>query len=146
MLAYNNGLINFKNMGYGGLLGVETATEYWGLSTFSGFSPILLVNDDSLSFDGYESEFAFTILAVPSVNIENVVAITDRLFVTDLEQTVCDMVRYNRHEFHLYETLLSAFDESDCDKKRLEKLAREYGIWERMNELYREALETEGEG
>lgn len=58
----------------------------------------------------------------------------------------CDMVRYNRHEFHLFETLLSAFDESKCDKKRLKRPAKGYKIWGRMKKLYKEALKTEGEG
>ena len=145
-MAFNNNLASLRGTSYKGLLGVETATEYWGLSTYSGFSPIFLVNDDSFGEDGYESSFAFTILAVPNVNKDNVVKFSDDLYVTDLEQTVCDMVRYNRHEFHLYETVLSAFDEDDCDKERLEKLARSYVIWEKMLDIYKRACEVEGEG
>lgn len=55
------------------------------------------------------------------------------------------MVRYNRHEFHLFETLLSAYD-GMVNIERLENLAKQYGILDKMRRLYEEALETEDEG
>ena len=113
-----------------GIIGVESATEYWGLSTFYSFRTIMLL-DNKQSENGYEFLGS---LFVPDVNKENIVYLNTHTRVTDKEQTVCDMVRYNRHEFHLYETLLSAFDEECVDLKRLEKLARGYGIWDKMLE------------
>ena len=55
------------------------------------------------------------------------------------------MVRYNRHEFHLYETLISAIDDKMADLDRLEKLARQYNVWDKMQELLKEALIAEEE-
>ena len=107
---------------YSGLLGVEAATSYWGLSTFPYNIPIFLVNDNAMNENGYSVDSALAMLFVPNVNTENIVRLSKHLSVTDPEQTVCDMVRYNRHEFHLFETLLHAY-EGDVDRERLEELA-----------------------
>lgn len=125
-----------------GLIGVESATEYWGLSTFYSFRTIMLFNDNTMDRNG--TEFLGS-LFVPDVNEENTVYLNKHTRVTDKEQTVCDMVRYNRHEFHLYETLISAFDEGCVDLERLEKLARGYGIWDKMLEELEQARIAEEE-
>lgn len=122
-----------------GIIGVEAATAYWGLSTFPYDIPIFLFNDDTLDNEGHEERFSSIYLFVPNVNMENTVRLSDTLCVTDREQTVCDMVRYNRHEFHLFETVMDALEDKRTDLVKLEKLARQYGIWERINEIYEEA-------
>lgn len=126
---------------YSGLLGVESATAYWGLSTFSPDISILLLNDDSLSDEGYECESSLCFLAVPKVNDTNVIKLSPHFCVTDREQTICDMIRYKRHEFHLYETILSAYDDNEVDIERLESLAKNYNILDRLKSLYVEACE-----
>lgn len=141
----NNSINSLIRYDYEALLGVETATEYWGLSTFYSPRPITLIRDNTLNNDGYETENAINILFVPNVNTENVVYLSEHLRVTDLEQTVVDMVRYNRHEFHLYETLISAIDEHMADEERLEKIARQYGVYDKMQELFKLALQAEEE-
>lgn len=83
---------------------------------------------------------------MPNVNTKNIVNLSECLSVTDREQTVCDMVRYNRHEFHLFETVLSAYDDGDVDVDRLEKMADDYGLLDRLHQIYQEALEVEDEG
>ena len=118
---------------YPGLLGVEAATSYWGLSTFPYDIPIFLVNDNAMGYDGYSVDSALAMLFVPDVNTKNIVSLSRHLSVTDPEQTVCDMVRYNRHEFHLYETLLNAY-EGDVDIERLEQLAKQYDILDKMKQ------------
>lgn len=134
------------NMDYHGLLGVESATTYWGLSTYNYTLPIVLVNDDSQDMEGLMERGEPSKLYVPNVNTTNTVQLTENLYVTDLEQTVCDMIRYKRHEFHLFETLVSAIDDKDADIERLEHMAKEYGILEEMYRLLEEALEVDGEG
>lgn len=145
MILFDNSINALIRYDWNGLLGVESATEYWGLSTFYGVSPIFLFNDNSQDMSGYQSSFGISILAVPHVNKKNVVQLSEHLFVTDKEQTVCDMVRYNRHEFHLFETLLEAYN-GLVDIERMESLAKKYGILRRMRSLHKEALLTEGEG
>lgn len=122
------------------LIGVESATEYWRLSTFYSVDTIKLVDGDSIRYDRDRS-----ILYATDINKDNTVYLNKHTRVTDKEQTVCDMVRYNRHEFHLYETLISAFDDGCVDLKRLEKLARGYGIWDKMLEELEQARIAEEE-
>lgn len=142
----NNGLYTLINSDYNAIIGVETASGYWGLSTFSPDYAIMLFNDNNKNSDGYFIDNVGThILFVPDVNLENIVNLSEHLRITDLEQTVVDMVRYNRHEFHLYETLISAIDDKMADLDRLEKLARQYNVWDKMQELLKEALIAEEE-
>lgn len=122
------------------LIGVESATEYWGLSTFYSVDTIKLVDGDAIGYDRDRS-----VLYATDINKENIVYLNKHTRVTDKEQTVCDMVRYNRHEFHLYETLISAFDDECVDLERLEKLARGYGIWDKMLEELEQARIAEEE-
>ena len=67
----------------------------------------------------------------PDINTDSIVKLSDPLSVTDKEQTVCDMIRYNRHEFHLFETVLNAY-EGDVDIARLEILAKNYNILDKL--------------
>lgn len=129
---------------YPGIIGVEAATSYWGLSTFNPAMPIFLVNDINAESNGLFVESTLSMLFVPNVNTDNLIKLSEHLRITDPEQTVCDMVRYGRHEFHLFETLLNAYD-GDVDMERLMKLADYYNIKDTMQKLYEDALETEGE-
>lgn len=140
----NTGLYALMDDNFDGQIGVETATAYWGLSSFSPDYGILLVNDNRQNNDGfYMDNIGMHILFVPDVNTENIVHLSENLTVTDLEQTVVDMVRYNRHEFHLYETLISAIDDKMADIDRLNNLARQYGVYDKMYKQLEEALIAE---
>ena len=61
---------------YSGLLGVEAATSYWGLSTFPYNIPIFLVNDNAMNENGYSVDSALAMLFVPNVNTENIVRLS----------------------------------------------------------------------
>ena len=130
---------------YDGIIGVEAATSYWGLSTFNPAIPIFLFNDDNAEENGLFVESSLSVLFVPNVNMDNLVELSEHLRITDPEQTVCDMVRYNRHEFHLFETLISAYS-GMVNIEKLESLANYYNISDKMQKLYKEALEVEEEG
>jgi hypothetical protein len=136
-------IASLANSNVSGLLGVETATAYWGLSTFLPEIPIFLIKDNT---DGvYFVECTLSTLYSKYVNIDNVFKLSDTLYITDPEQTVCDMVRFQRHEFHLFETLINAYDGA-VDIERLERLAEQYDILQIMREMTEEAYEVEEEG
>lgn len=117
-----------------GILGVECATSYHGLSTFRPDMPILLWEDQSQDNDGEFVRCGLSFLFVPNVNKENIVKLSDTLYVTDKEQTIVDMLRYNRHEFHLYESILSAYWDKMVDIERLERIAKEYNVYNKLME------------
>lgn len=144
--CYPNDIYSLIKYDYPGLLGVETATAYWGLSTFNIGMPIFMMNYDALDNNGYIVSCALSTLFVPNVNKKNVVQLSEHLFITDREQTVVDMLRYNRHEFHLYETVLSAYEDPEVNLEKLEELASLYEVAEKLHKVYELALETEGEG
>ena len=48
--------------------------------------------------------------------------------MTNPEQTVCDMIRYRRHAFHLYETIDASTWNGVVNTDRLDKLLKVYGL------------------
>ena len=144
--ALDNSLDALIRYDYDALLGLETATQYWGLSTYIGTKPVILFNDDNQVGEGITNELSMIMVFVPAVNTDNVVYLSEHLRITDPEQTVVDMVRYKRHEFHLFETLVSAIDEEQVNVERLNELARQYGVYDTMYSQLEEALECVGEG
>lgn len=143
--AIKNDVYSLIRYDYPGIIGVEAATAYWGLSTFNPGMPIFLMNDDNASPNGLFVESSLSMFFVPNVNMNNLLKLSDNLRITDPEQTVCDMVRYNRHEFHLFETLINAYS-GMVEIRRLQRLAEQYNIQDKMQRLYKEALEVEEEG
>jgi len=141
----NNSVWALAENDYDALIGVETATGYYGLSTFSSDFVITMLEDNTLDNCGYEVQCGMTTLFVPHINYQNVIKLSEHTLITDKEQTVIDMIRYNRHEFHLFETLVSAIDSEQVDVERLNNLAKQYGIYDKMYKLLDEALEAEEE-
>jgi hypothetical protein len=144
--SLNTSLNVLKDTSTEGIVGVESATAWWGLSSFDPDITIFLFEDNTKNNSGYYFHGGLDFLFVPDVNFDNVVYLTDKLCVTDREQTICDMIRYNRHEFHLYETVISAFDDKEINMDKLLNLAEHYGIKDKLFELYDLALECEDEG
>lgn len=137
--AIDNNVYDLIAWDYPGIIGIESATAYWGLSTYTTSRCIILFNNDDLDASGFFVNSSMPMFFAPDINEENVVYLSKSLRVTDREQTVCDMVRYERHEYHLFETLINAYD-GDVDVKRMERLAKQYNILDKMRELYHEAL------
>lgn len=131
---------------YPAILGLECATSYWGLSTFPPNIPITMFPLPGADPEGEFQHGGISMFFIPYEDKLSLVNITEHLQVTDREQTICDMIRFHRHEFHLYETVLSAYDDPDVDVKRLECMAEGYGILEELHRLYDLALETVDEG
>lgn len=143
--AINNDVNELIEWNYPGVIGIESASSYWGLSTYNPSNCIIMINDNSAGDSGILVESSLPFFYAPNINQENVVYLSENLRITNKEQTVCDMVRYKRHEFHLFETLLSAYD-GMVDIERMENIAREYNILNNMRDLYNQARLTEDEG
>lgn len=139
-------IINLVRMNQDSLVGLESATGYWGLSTYCSTMPHYLYKLDIEN--GYKEVDLPTAVYLfsSSVNLENVVYLSEKFRITDMEQTICDMIRFDRQEFHLFETVISAFEDSRVNKERLNTLAEEYGIRDRLNKIYIEAIRYEDEG
>ena len=123
-----------------GLLGVECAAHYWGYSTFPNDLAIFLLEDNTKTNDGDFIEAGMSYLIVPNVNTNNIVRLTDKLFITDREQTICDLVRYNRSECYTYEAVKDAVLSTDFNIYRLRDLAESYNVLDRLNQIIEEAL------
>lgn len=124
-----------------GLLGIEWAANYWGYSTFNPFMPIFIHEDDEFGAEGYFVDGIISNFFAPNINKTNIVDLGDGLYVTDKEQTIVDMLRYNRSACYLYETVMYGLEDDNIDKGKLESLAKQYGVLEKMYEVYKIACD-----
>lgn len=124
-----------------GLLGIEWAASNWGYSTFNPFIPIFLHEDNELGEEGYFVSGMICNFFAPNINKTNIVDLGDGLYVTDREQTIVDMLRYNRSACYLYETVMYGLEDKDIDKVKLDSLAKQYGVLEKMYEVYKIACD-----
>ena len=92
--AINNDVYDLIKWDYPGIIGIESATSYWGLSTYNPSNYIIMINDNNVEDSGLLIESSLPFFYTPNVNQENVVYLSKNLRVTDKEQTVCDMVRF----------------------------------------------------
>lgn len=124
-----------------GLLGVEWAANYWGYSTFNPFIPIFMIEDNELGVEGCFVSGMICNFFAPNVNKINIVNLGDDLYVTDREQTIVDMIRYDRSACYSYETVMYGLEDENIDKVKLESLAKQYGVLEKMYEMYQVACD-----
>ena len=136
-----NALIERGQTGRIGILGVECASAWWNLCSFSPDIAIFMIDDKTAPSDGIFYGSTFCMYFVPNVNFTNTVELAPNVIVTDKEQTVVDMVRYQRQEFHLYETVMSAY-EGEVDIERMESIAESYGVLDRLREINELAIEA----
>lgn len=120
------------------VIGLEAASAYWGMCTFSNDMQILLI--PSLCGDMYfDGQLGF--MFMEDFSTDYTVDLGGGLLITSRERTVCDMIKYKRHEFHLYETVLSAFEDGETDIELMKKIAESYGVIEELYEIYDNAIE-----
>jgi hypothetical protein len=139
-----NGIDGIKEYQLKGVLGIEWAAGYWGLATFSTTNPIFICEFPLMNDDYYYVHGAVSDMYVKKYEPLGLVDLKDGLYVTDKEQTVCDMLRYDRHEFHLYEVMVSV-DEGLVDRDKLNHMLRYYGLEEKFNQVMQDALQAEDE-
>lgn len=140
-------LADCPRMGIDGILCMEAASGYWGLSSYcySTF-PIFLFK----AFKDYPERFGDNIIyqGIPEeITYEDTTDIGDNIFVTNKIRTVCDMVRFDCDLFHTLETVYNFYCyESESDIAELESKAKSLGIYDRLQELLEQSEEAMNEG
>lgn len=139
------GLGDCSKIGIRGVLGLEAAAGYWGMSTFDYLDfPIFLFEADkvidlrdNISFVGIPRDLS------NSCNVDISEQFGEGLFVTNKLQTICDMIICDCDLFHLLETIDDFYTfESDSSISELEKLAEQQGVLHRLKELYEMSLDS----
>lgn len=124
--------------GFKGVICFEAALGYFGITSFDAeTNPMFFVEGKDNVGKFISSLFSFMI--VDKVDMSYVKEIADGLYVTRPERTVCDLIKYDRHEFFILEALDEIYNfESapDCiDLQLLDKLVDEYGIRAEFDKL-----------
>jgi len=130
-----------------GILCLDFALGYHGLSTFSYMEfPCYFMALPNTTEKYISSNISYQL--VSKLDMRNIIKIKDGIFVTNPERTLCDMIKYDRHEYHLLEALDAVYqdDVDSVDKSLLESLVDEYNIRERFEELKEESKHIWEEG
>lgn len=121
-----------------GILCLDFALGYHGLSTFNHYDfPIYFTSNTEVN---KESNISYQV--VEEVDFSHCTELKRGIYVTNPERTICDMIKYDMHEFHLLEAIDRVYNwEGKCgvDKYLLSKLVDEYGIRERFEVLKEES-------
>lgn len=76
---------------------------------------------------------------ISSIDMSYIKEIADGLYVTRPERTICDLIKYKRHEFFILEALDEIYNfetTPECvDLQLLDKLVDEYGIRAEFDKL-----------
>lgn len=124
--------------GFKGVICFESALGYFGLTSFDAeTNPIFFVKGTTDIGKFVPSLVSFMI--VDKVDYSYTKEIAKGLFVTRPERTICDLIKYKRHEFFILEALDEIYNfEStpECvDLQLLDKLVDEYGIRAEFDKL-----------
>lgn len=125
-----------------GLLCFECALGYCGLSSFNfELNPMFFVQsstDNNVFLDAVYGCFL-----VNFIDMSYTKEIADGLYVTRPERTICDLIKYNRHEFFILEALDEIYNYEKApdyvDLQLLDKLVDEYGIRDKFEQLRKDS-------
>jgi len=84
---------------------------------------------------------AISYFFVETVDYSETIFIDNGVYVTSPERTICDMILYDRHEYHLLEAIDDVYNTNQqvVNIEKLESMVDAYGIRERFDELKAES-------
>lgn len=126
-----------KSLGIKGILGVEAAAGYWGLSSYSYFSyPIFLTNIEDDHVRRIQGDISYLLIpfSMEKLTLDHTVYFQDDIYVTDKQRTICDMIRFDADEFTKLEAIYNYYCFEDVPA--LEEMASSLGIIDELHRLY----------
>ena len=125
------------------IIGLEAAATWWGLGTYNDSRNIMLVEDSDAPVEGEFIDADIAGFFVPSIDRTQLIKLSDCVSVTSKAQTVCDVIRYDRSLCYVLDIVMEA-EESDDEafKSELYALLDKYGLRQKYNELYAEAVDA----
>lgn len=139
---------NYRFRGYTNQLCLDAALGYWGLSSFDWVENLVIFKEaPNLVGDIWDDEFRTVF--VKNLDETECTRINEYFTVTNPERTICDMITYEQHEFHLCEALDMVYnwhDKSIVNIEKLEQMAKQRGIYEELQRLKIVAAEQAEEG
>lgn len=139
---YNVTFGDCPSIGITGILCTEAASGYLGLSSYEYNSfPIFLYSSDLNGISRIQSVISY--LGVPEkLDYTNTLDIGNDIHVTNKEQTICDLIRFDCDTFTTLESIYNYYAyEGNEAIMRLEALARKYGILDTLQKMLIQAEE-----
>lgn len=124
------------------VLCLECASGYHGISTFSYYENLMLLEETKDKSKVYKKENDGSIKHcwVDKIDYSHCINITGDIYVTDIPLTVCQMILFDCHEFHMYEAIDGLYTYHKDIVEETERMAKDFGILDKLLE-YRELAE-----
>lgn len=129
-----------KKLGLTGVVGLEAASGYWGLSSYSFEDfPVFLYESTSGKVERITSNISYT--GIPTkITLDHTAYFQDGIYITDMERTICDMIEYGADDFTMLESI-DGYSWAVKDQTPLIQMAKERGLYDKLVELQAEADE-----
>ena len=141
---------NLTQIGKREVLCLECAASYHGLSTFSGYDSLkILVGINSKEYQ-YKRILKGNIsfYGIDKIDYSHCIPISETVYVTDIPLTICQMIQFDCHEFHMFEAIDDLYTFHGDLVKETEELAKSFGILDKLlkyRELAEQAYEEDNE-
>lgn len=126
------GIDDYISMKGKGVIGLECASGYWGMSTFPKNCLVFLSDKIDKDYPG-----VISFVKVDKLTIDNTIKLSDGLYITNKERTICDMIKYGCEERFLLESIDDYCTDNNEDK--LKCLLLQYGLMDKYLK-YKEEL------
>jgi hypothetical protein len=125
---------NCAQAGITGIMGLEAASGYWGMSSYDYRAhPIFLYKTSRDRVIDLTADVSF--VGVPwELTYDNTMGLGDGIYVTDKERTICDMIACDCDLFHLIETVDDYYN-NNTDTEKLESMAKKRGVYDKLLEI-----------
>ncbi len=139
---------NYGKLSKDNVLCLDCALGYWGLSTFNWRENLIVY----AAVPQWANTMFHTFIdfwCVDKIDKTDCTIINDNFMVTNPERTICEMIKYDQHTFHLYEAIDYAYNwpgDDTVNVEKLERMAKEQSIFSRLMEMKEEATEAAMDG
>lgn len=118
------------------VLCLECAASYHGLSTFSGYDTLKLLVETSEKRYHYKRIFKGvpSFYGIDKIDYSHCKKISDTVYVTDVPLTICQMIQFDCHEFHMFEAIDDLYSYYPDWVVETEALAKSFGILDKLLE------------
>lgn len=132
------------------VLCLECASGYHGISTFSYEDNLMILveTDDIESMYKCFGRDNISFYGIDKIDYSHCIPISETVYVTDIPLTICQMIQFDCHEFHMFEAIDDLYTFHGDLVKETEELAKSFGILDKLlkyRELAEQAYEEDNE-
>lgn len=141
---------NLMQIGKKEVLCLECAAYHHGLTSFSGYDALKILVETNNKEYMYKRIIKDNIsfYGIDKIDYSHCIPISETVYVTDIPLTICQMIQFDCHEFHMFEAIDDLYTFHSNLVNETEELAKNFGILDKLlkyKELAEQAYEEDNE-